>query len=472
MKTLRPLFIFLSLALAGSYAFALEPVPWNNKDHAAEFKYFQESAAFTAEGWAALIPEGQERALQAAKQPALERQEAIKAYYSAAMAKWSSTALRDYTAKTKEADIKAVHLWLGKEKAADFSRKLALTHSALKKARAERLSDKDALALEPYLLPEAIADLRALKAASEALNNRSSGEAPKGPGSRSTAALDKFAGPDPSKLGADSFAKLYDNMSASGADPVVAGRGQYAAGAARPGAAAQLTAPATRTPAFAMPGVKSAPAAATVPTGTAKSGGLTSDAYGITIYTSGAQQPQTFRKGEDAVAAIRRMPDGSITRIVFYGHGGPGLQAVGPFDVDAESAGIMLKGKMARGGVVQFAGCNTSSVGGPTLNPAVGLSILARRLLYFSLPYFQDRFGGTPSDEARQQWSRTWNADLARDTSLNLRGSVVCGYRTFGLVPGRLPGVTAIIGNQEATTPGYVAGKKACYQDGREVPAQ
>jgi hypothetical protein len=140
--------------------------------------------------------------------------------------------------------------------------------------------------------------------------------------------------------------------------------------------------------------------------------------------------------------------------------------------VDAETARDILKGKMARGGVVQFAGCNTSSIGGTTLNPAVGLSMVARRLMYFSIPYFQDRLNGMPADQAKQQWEKGWNADLARDTSLNLRGAVVCGYRTFGLVPGRLPGVTAIAGNQEATTPGYIAGKKACFQDGKEVPAQ
>ena len=468
MKKLRPLFILLSLALAGTCASALEPVPWNQKDHAAEFKLFQERAAFTPETWALLIPEEQGKLLSEAKKPGLERQEAMKAYHAAAMEKWNSAALRDYTSKTKEENIKAVHLWLGQEKAAAFSLKLAVTHSMLKKARTEGLSDKDALALEPYLLPEAIADLRSLRSAAEALRKQSSGEAPKGPGSRSTASLDRFAGPDPSKLGADSFSKLYDNMSVSGADPVVAGRGQPAAGTAKTGAAAPLTAAQTRTPSFAMPEVKSAPAA---PADT-KPSAWTSDAYGVTIYTTGAQQPLTFRKGEEAVAAIRRMPDGSITRIIFYGHGYPGMQSVGSFDLDAADTGEILKGKMARGGVVQFSGCNTSSVGGSSLNPAVGLSILARRLLYFSLPYFQDRFGGTPADEARQQWNRTWNADLARDTSLNLRGAVVCGYRTFGLVPGRLPGVTAVIGNQEATTPGYVAGKKACYQDGREVPAR
>lgn len=471
MKALRAIFIFLSLALAGGHAFALEQVPWNHKDFAPQFKYFQEGAAFTADTWAALAPEARERELLEAGKPALKRQEAMKAYYAAAMAKWSGAALREYTAKTKESDIKAVHLWLGKEKAAAFSRKLALTHSLLKKAGKEGLSDEDALALKPYLLPEAITDLRSLKAAAEALQRQASGGPLKGPDSRSTASLNKFTGPDPSKLGADSFSKLYDNMNSSGADPVTAGRGQNAGGAAKPAAAARLTAPPTKA-AFAVPEVKSAPNAGTAAAGNTKSTSLTSDAYGVTVYTSGAPQPLTFRRGEDAAAAIRKLPDGSITRIVFYGHGGPGLQSVGPFDVDADSAGEMLKGKMARGGVLQFAGCNTSSIGGSTLNPAVGISMVARRLLYFSLPYFQDRIDGVPAGQAREQWGKSWNADLARDTSLKLRGAVVCGYRTFGLVPGRLPGVTALMGNQEATTPGYVAGKKACYQDGREVPAR
>lgn len=471
MKTLRPIFIFLTLALAGGYAFALEPVPWNHKDYAPEFKYFQEGGAFTSETWAGVLPEGQEKELLEAKQPAAERQEAMKAYYAAAMAKWNSPTLRDYTSRTKETDIKAVHLWLGKEKAAAFTKKLALTQAMLKKAKKEGLSDEDALALEPHLKPEAIADLRSLKVAAEALKKQASPESLKGPESKSTAALDKFAGPDPSKLGADSFSKLYDNMNVSGADPVVAGRGGYAAGSAKAVPTAQLTTPQTR-PAFTMPEVKSAPVSGTAQPAAPKSTALTSDAYGVTVYTNGGQQPLTFRKGEEAVAAIRRLPDGSITRVVFYGHGAPGLQSVGSFDVDAESTRDILKGKMARNGVVQFAGCNTSSIGGATLNPAVGLSMVARRLLYFSIPYFQDRLNGTPADEARQQWEKGWNADLARDASRNLPEAVVCGYRTFGLVPGRLPGVTALAGNQEATTPGYIAGKKACFQNGREVPAR
>ncbi|HAU89173.1 MAG TPA: hypothetical protein DCW72_02755, partial [Elusimicrobia bacterium] len=201
-----------------------------------------------------------------------------------------------------------------------------------------------------------------------------------------------------------------------------------------------------------------------------KSTAWTSDAYGITVQVAGRPEPLTFRKARDAEAAIRQLPDGSISRITLYGHGSPGMQTVGDDAYDPDSAAAMLKGKMARGGVVQFSGCNTASIGGASVNPAVGISMAARRLLYFSLPYFQDRMDGVPAAQAREQWEKTWNADLSRDTSLQMRGTVVCGYRTFGLVPGRLPGLTRLMGNQEATTPGYVAGKKVCYRDGREVP--
>ena len=131
----------------------------------------------------------------------------------------------------------------------------------------------------------------------------------------------------------------------------------------------------------------------------------------------------------------------------------------------------MMKGKMAKNGVIQFSGCNTASIGEPSLNPAVGLSTVVRRLLYFSVPYFQDRADGVPAPKAKEQWEKWWNGDLAKDTSKGVKGAIVCGYRTFGLAPSRLPGLTRLLGNQEATTPGYVAGKKACYQDGKEVPA-
>lgn len=466
MKTLRFIFISLALALPGAAARAVPAIPWNGAEYSSEFKYLQEKGAYTPGTWAALMPEQQARALSDAAEPAAERAKEIKTYYADAMKKWDIAGMRSYVSKTKAADVKAVRLWLGKEKAEALVAKLTLTRDSMKKAAAG-LTEEDALALKPHLLPQAIAELRAAGAASRALREQAGAKARTS--SASGAALDKFTAAGPSALNADSFAKLYDNMNASGNAPVAADGARYAArNAAQNGIV--YTAPQKKA-AFTMPEVKAAPITKAAPAAVEKSTKLTSDAYGITLYTAGSAQPRTFRKGADAAAVIRGLPDGSVTKIIIYGHGSPGMQTMGPEVYDADSTSELLKGKMARGGVVQFSGCNTASIGGPTLNPAVGLSMVARRLLYFSLPYFQDRADGISAEQAKQQWEKGWNADLALDTSHKIKGAVVCGYRTFGLVPGRLPGVTRLMGNQEATTPGYVAGKKACYQDGREVPA-
>ncbi|GEM_PF-3331584 len=194
-------------------------------------------------------------------------------------------------------------------------------------------------------------------------------------------------------------------------------------------------------------------------------------AHGVTIHVRGSAEPLIFRKGADAAAAIRKLPDGSITYIQFYGHGAPGYQTVDPaYGLGSEDAGELLKGKMAPGATLQFSGCNTASIGTETrINPAFGLSSITRRILYFSIPYFQDRFDGRSAEEAREFWEDAWNKDLAQDTSLELRGTRVCGYRTFGLVPERLPGVSHLLGREEATSPGYVAGVRACYINGVEV---
>ncbi|MBI4801202.1 MAG: hypothetical protein HY796_01645 [Elusimicrobia bacterium] len=476
MQYLRLLLLFLLPGLAGSYACARESVFWNAREYAAEFKYFQERGSFNPKIWAALTPEAQERALLDARRPALERQAEIQEYHADAVKKWDSAQLRDYAEQTGEEDIRIVRFWLGNEKAEALARKLAVIREKLAKA-GRGLNDRDALALEPYLLPEAIAELRPPESAAEvppgqntedAAHPESAFTAAARPESASAAALDKFTAEAPSALNADSFSRLYDGMNVSGGGPVAVGGARYSG----KGAAGGLTlAEPQKKPAFAIPELKAAPGIKTAPPEEKKSTALTSDAYGITVYVAGSPKPRTFRQAKDAQAAIRRLPDGSISKIILYGHGSPGMQTVGAETYDAESAAQLLKGKMARGGVIQFSGCNTASIGGPTLNPAVGLSMVARRLLYFSLPYFQDRADGLPAAQAKRQWEKTWNADLALDTSLGVKGAIVCGYRTFGLVPGRLPLVTRIIGNQEATTPGYVAGKKACYQDGREVSA-
>jgi hypothetical protein len=485
MKAPRSLIALLILALAGGAAFAQEAVEWKHPDFRPEFALFTESEAYTRETWTALPPLEQARLLSEARKPAGERLAAMTAYYETAMKPWNTPELNGYAAGVKDTDTAAVKLWLGQTKAEAFKKKLSVTRAMIKKAAAEGLDAEDRAALEPYLTAEAIADLGALRAAAwlqrqAAINtDPARNQIPKG--AVNTTLQGVTAGLGGSVSG--NLAKAFDGSTAAGDItplPEAAGRNDTPRGAANAAASglAGQTGAANKSAGAALaqrgpvtPEVKSSvPAPLPGAAAPEKSTAWTSDAYGITLQVAGRPEPLTFRKARDAEAAIRQLPDGSISRITLYGHGSPGMQTVGDDAYDPDSAAAMLRGKMARGGVVQFSGCNTASIGGASVNPAVGISMAARRLLYFSLPYFQDRMDGVPSAQAREQWEKTWNADLSRDTSLQMRGTVVCGYRTFGLVPGRLPGLTRLMGNQEATTPGYVAGKKVCYRDGREVP--
>lgn len=467
MKALRFLFAALALGLAGA-ASAQEAVLWGQKEFLPQFKFFTEQATQTPDTWAALEPARQARLLAEAGEPALRRQEAVGRHYAAALAKWDTRSLRDFTSRTKPEDIKTIKLWLGPGKAATLERKLADTRAMLLKAEAEGLTDADAQALTAHLTPAAIADLRALRAPNglRSQAQAAAGDRPAaGHRAELNASLDRTAA---TLRGADAgnLSRFFDGKTASGdAGAVRLGDARPDAAARTPGGASLQTAAGTA-PQQRSAGVPAVKAAAPP----AQSSAWTSDAYGFTITANG--RTQTYRDQRQAEAAIRALPDGSVSKIILYGHGSPGMQTVGPATYEAGDAAALLKGKMAPGGVIQFSGCNTAAIGDTTLNPAVGLSMLTRRLMYFSIPYLQDRFSGRPAAESREMWDKTWNADLARDTSLQLRGAVVCGYRTFGLVPGRLPGLTRAMGNQEATTPGYVAGKKACYQDGREVPAR
>lgn len=487
MKTPRVTIASLMLVIAGGWAFAAEPVAWKHQDYSSEFKYFQESGAFTARAWGALLPEEQENHLREVKEPAGERLLAIQDYYDAAMARWDTYQLKDYASRTREEDVATVRLWLGPERAAAMQKKLAVTRGALDIASKEGLTGEEAAALRPYLTDEAIAGLRSVKAA-EGLQQQIAKKDTPSPQAGVNTRLDKVTDSVSGTAGKD-MKKFFDGSAATGdaPDPVRIGDPyskkyeipKEAMKGAVSGVSGQLGASAGKNAAGALgAGQPRATAAATVksaaplpPSGAAKdnkSAAWTSDAYGYTVTANG--QTKTYRDQKEAEAAIRALPGGSVSKIILYGHGSPGMQTVGNATYEAGDTAQLLKGKMAQGGVIQYSGCNTASIGGATLNPAVGISMVARRLLYFSLPYWQDRMDGVPAAQAKEQWEKGWNADLSRDTSVQMKGAIVCGYRTFGLVPGRLPGLTKLQGSQEATTPGYVAGKKVCYRDGKEVP--
>ena len=450
----------LLLTLSALPAAAQGNIPWCASAYALEFKYFQETGLQSEENWATLPQETQESELLAVKENSFIRNRQIRSFYAKTMEKWDMEKLRLHIYGLKEDKIRLVTLWLGEEKSGALKRKLAVTRAFTDKASHDGLDENDARALTPYLLDETIAALKALKpppGADSATQNQlgagGSGEM-----------LNNLSSAGASTLNNEDLTKFYDGGRITGGEPVVAGS---AHGSAPAGPVVPMVK--TAKAAFAMPQI----AAPSVTKSTAKenkSSGLTSDAYGVTVYVSGGSKPQTFRQGSEAAAAIGRLPDGSVNKVIFYGHGSPGLQTVGSFDLDSDNTTRILQGKMAPGGVVQFEGCNTSSIGTkPSINPLFGLSSAVRHILYFSVPYFQDRLDGISAEDARKMWEKEWNKDLARDTSVKLHGAVVCGNRTFGLVPGRLPVVTAILGNQEAATPGYVLSKKACYLNGAEV---
>lgn len=188
-----------------------------------------------------------------------------------------------------------------------------------------------------------------------------------------------------------------------------------------------------------------------------------SDAYGFT-FAGLEPAPVSFRLAPPAMAYVQKASSAAFTTVTFYGHGAPGYMTVGEWGGDADDISNMLKTKMRVNATVELKGCNTSSIGGGSINPARGLSHLVRRVMYFSVPYLT----GDRSEASREQLENDWDSDLARDVSIKLRGVKVCGFQTFGLVASRLPVVGTLMGNREATDSNAIGGSKVCYVNGVE----
>ncbi len=191
---------------------------------------------------------------------------------------------------------------------------------------------------------------------------------------------------------------------------------------------------------------------------------LKPDGYGVTIYLVGEQARHAFRDPKEGERFLGAQKPGTVRRVIFYGHGAPGLQTVGEdFVLDADGVVQLTKGKVRAGGRVDLIGCNTASIGsegfkGPDVAGAAayGIATLARRLTYYSM----SRFSGVDKDAAEAGWDQ----DLARDVSARLPGVEVHGMRTFSVSLDRL-----IPGDDSPTPSNYVIGRQAVYLDGREV---
>ncbi len=191
-----------------------------------------------------------------------------------------------------------------------------------------------------------------------------------------------------------------------------------------------------------------------------------SNAYGVTVWVGEKKRP--FRQASAAIEYLSRLKGKVVNKIQFYGHGMPGEMSVGPsFVVTSDSVVKHFSEDVKPGGMIELVGCNTAGIGGSSINPAVGISHLARRLMYFSIPYMTTGFDPGMKKYLEDHWND--NLALATSHALVKAGHVditVCGYRTFGLVAARIP-VIGKYGDQR--TPGPVGGSQSCYRNGKEL---
>lgn len=191
------------------------------------------------------------------------------------------------------------------------------------------------------------------------------------------------------------------------------------------------------------------------------------NAYGITVRVGG--DAFSFRDPVDAVNYIQSVQGPVIEEVTLYGHGAPGLIILGEEYLGPGDTISMLQGRLAPGAKVHLVGCNTASIGEASLNPLRGLSSLVRRAGYYTWPLIREvLLEGKDPDQSRRDNADYWDQDLAREVSAGLPGAQICGFRTFGLVPSRIPFVSTLMGTRESATPGAVGGSKACYTNGVE----
>lgn len=154
----------------------------------------------------------------------------------------------------------------------------------------------------------------------------------------------------------------------------------------------------------------------------------------------------------------------SIRSVVYYGHGAPGMMTIGDdYTLTSDDVVSQLTGKMAPNGEVHLVGCNTASIGSRAYesSPAemvfYGLSVLARRLAYFSAPVM---LGGLDKDTANAHW----DDDMANETSRGLPNVRITGFRTFAFPADRL-----VPGSSNVTPSPYVMARSVTYRDSQEV---
>jgi hypothetical protein len=193
---------------------------------------------------------------------------------------------------------------------------------------------------------------------------------------------------------------------------------------------------------------------------------LRPDGYGITVVLSNGVTRRSFRSPAQGKAYLLALPPRGAKRVIFYGHGAPGLQTVGDdFFLDAPELKSLLEGKLQPGGRVDLIGCNTASIGDRSLE---GVNVLGMAGYGLASAIRAGMYAGLPSLSGDDATAAQWNRDLARETSLALPGVYVTGMRTFAFPLDRLIDLF-VPGGNDPTPSDVIIARMAVYLDGRET---
>lgn len=195
-----------------------EKIPWGDEGHDHEFKYLLENSPDLEETWDGLEAEDQQSRLSAVRAPAAGRYEEVSEYYGILARKWGVEELGEYGNGVSPGDMKAIQIWMGEHKAWKLRKKIEFVGSAAQRAEKEGLTEPDALELEPYLEPEAIAALKHAKFAKELVRNKTEPRNYLASG-RSASGLNAFAGKPPGLAEGKDLSKFYDGSKLGGASP-------------------------------------------------------------------------------------------------------------------------------------------------------------------------------------------------------------------------------------------------------------
>lgn len=199
---------------------------------------------------------------------------------------------------------------------------------------------------------------------------------------------------------------------------------------------------------------------------TGRASSLRPDGYGITVVLSNGVNRRSFRDPLQGKAFLLSLPARGAKRVIFYGHGAPGLQTVGDdFFLDAEELKTLLGGKMLPGGRVDLIGCNTASIGERSIE---GVNVLGMAGYGLASTIRAGMYSGLPSLSGDDATAAQWNRDLAREASLALPGVYVTGMRTFAFPLDRLIDLF-VPGGNDPTPSDVIIARMAVYLDGRET---